>query len=206
MVVNEKNRKAVFRNLAIKEGLESKHPKFVKVMKEAILETKPEELDKVRIITLKNQKKGQPVGEIAFPYKKVKGYDITINRNNKNVKNFPIVYKHETDHLYFAELEKKDPELIRDYAIFAMDIYPFNEKLSDRFSALKKIKNEKKLKMELMIYVDEFHSETGEAKRRIDSGLDKFNQDKRTRDNLQRAVQLYNGLHGEMVLSNMPKR
>ena len=206
MVVNEKNRKAVFAKLAIKEGLESKHPKFVKVMKEAVLETEPKELDKIRIITLKNQKKGNPVGEISYPYKKVKGYDISINRNNQNVKSFPIVYKHETDHLYFAELLKKDPQLINEYAVLAIEIIPFNEKLSDRLSALKKIKNPKKLKIELMIYVDEFHSETAEAKRRIDSGLDKFNQDKFTRDNLQKAIELYNGLHDEMVLTNLPKR
>lgn len=196
MKLTRQQQKAIFAKLKIKDNIRNTNPKFVKIMKESLLNTPLKLQNKITTVTLLRKKKGQAFGDVKPTRNR---YDIRIRfEKGRNLKEFPVIYNHELDHLFFDQILRFEPQKLKQYKSDIREIIPFNSTLKKQFSDAVKMAetgNKKKTKIAVDDFVHEFHSETREADDRIKLGLDpaKFNQP--TRKNLNQAIFAYKKLH-----------
>ena len=197
MSITREQQKAIFAKLTIRDNLRKTNPKFVHVMEKTFLETSPKIVNKIDSLTLLKKKKGQSIGDIlAKPRNK---YDIRVRFDGKNVKEFPLVYNHELDHIFYDQIKRNNPKKIKQYKDDMRTVFPFNQTLVILFSNVEKqIESDtKKINKSFNTLFDEFHSETKEASDRVRLGLDPAKISKKNKANLQKALDAYNKFHRE---------
>lgn len=196
MVRTREQQKAMFAKLRVRDNLRTTNPEFVNIMEKAFVETSPEIIKKIDSLTLLKKKKNQSVGDILTKPKN--RYDIRIRFDGKKIEEFPIVYNHEIDHIFYDQTKKNNPKKIEEYKNNIRKVIAFNPTTRMLFSnVLKQLKsgNREKIEDALDLFIDEIHSETREATDRIKLGLDPAKFDQRTKDNLNEALSAYKKLH-----------
>jgi len=194
---NHKPIKAITTKKPLKIVLRDVHDeRFLKLMNESISKTPRRIQNRIHSVILLKKKASDPVGQSIG--REDGTYDIKIFYQPKNLKSYPLVFRHETDHIFFDTMEQENPAKIKKYISNISGLLPFNDKLIGYFKDFRKaIKNGNKRQVieKLYLYTEEFHSETHEAWGRVESGLDPFKVDKATKENLHQAVIAYNKLH-----------
>lgn len=205
MTLTRSQQKAIFAKLRVKNNLRKTDPKFVDLMEKTFLETSPEIIKKIDSLTLLKKKKNQSVADVLTKSKsknsKISTYDIRVRFDGKKkIEEFPIVYNHEIDHIFYDQTKKHNPKKIQQYKENVRNVIAFNPTLRMFFSDVKKqLKsgNSEKIEDALDLFFDEVHSETREATDRIKLGLDPAKFDQRTKDNLNEALSAYKKLHSK---------
>lgn len=172
--------------------------RFLNSMNKAISDTPKSIEHRINSVKLSMRKGNEPVGQSVM---RTDGkYDIKINFEVKNRDSYPLVFRHEMDHIYFDEVSVTKPKKVRRYIDDISGLMPFNDKLQEYFKDYQtalKTKEKKKIIPALILYAEEFHSETHEAWGRIKLGLDPFKVDKATKQDLKKALIAYNKFHKE---------
>jgi hypothetical protein len=183
--------------------IKNKNPRFLRVISKSINQTPVGIEDKIDSIILAKKTKRGNVGEAR---EKFNGrYEVEINYDGRNLPSYPLIYRHETDHILFEQIRKNYPKKMQKYIHAIARLEPFNDKLTGYYVDLMEANrsgDKKRIKEAVEIYVDEFHSETKEATDRLKLGLDKTKIDLKMKRNLAQALKAYNDLHKNIKIIN----
>lgn len=203
MVLSRQQQKAIFAKLTVKNNLRKTNPKFVNLMEKAFVETTPQLQNRIDSLILLKKKPKQSIGDIICRKRLKKDqectrYEIRIKFDGKNAKEYPLVYNHELDHIFYDQIKRTNPKKVTRFKDDLKPVFAFNQNLKDVFFDVEKqIKtgDNKKIEDALDLFVDEIHSETKQQTDRIKIGLDPANIGKEGKTNLQTALKAYNKLH-----------
>jgi len=181
--------------IKVSKDINMKDPKqmaFVEATKRRLLQTNANQLKNIKEVKIEDKRVGESLAE-KDPQKDGTEKIVVRYSPSNSPEEADGLLKHELDHVDWDDLEKNNPEKIRDFILAIIEQPPFTNDLENYQKELMDAKPEDIDELSRK-YFDEYHSEIGQVNDRIKLGLIK-REDIEAKVDLVKITEAYNNLH-----------